>query len=99
MISVDFIIELPKSVGFDTVMTVVDSVSKMAHFILTYTTVSIERAARLFLHHVWKLYGLSTCIVSDCELQFIALFMKELYLLRIKVSTSNMPTISGARCY
>ena len=33
MTSVDFIIELPKSIEFDIVMTVIDLVSKTAHFI------------------------------------------------------------------
>jgi hypothetical protein len=32
-ISVDFIVELPKSHGYDTIMNVVDSVTKCAHFI------------------------------------------------------------------
>jgi len=52
MISINFIIELPKSIGFDTMMTIVNSVSKTVYFILTHTTVSMERVARLFLHHV-----------------------------------------------
>jgi len=50
MLSVDLIVELPLSSRHDTVMTVVDSVSKRAHFIPTHTTVTAERAARLFLH-------------------------------------------------
>jgi len=57
-LSVDFVVELPLSSGHDTVMTVVDSVSKQAHFIPTHTTVTAEGAARLFLHQVWKLHGL-----------------------------------------
>jgi len=64
-LSVDFVVELPLSSGHDTVMTVVDSVSKRAHFIPTHTTVTAEGAARLFLHQVWKLHGLPTCVVSD----------------------------------
>jgi len=64
-LSVDFVVELPLSSGHDAVMTVVDSVSKRAHFIPTHTTVTAEEAARLFLHQVWKLYGLPKCIVSD----------------------------------
>jgi len=51
-LSVDFIVELPLSSGHNAVMTVVDSVSKQAHFILTHTTVIVEGAARLFLHQV-----------------------------------------------
>jgi len=52
MLSVDFVVELPLSSGHDAVMTVVDSVSKRAHFILTHMTVTAEGAARLFLYQV-----------------------------------------------
>jgi len=46
----DFIVELPLSSGHDAVMTVVDLVSKQAHFIPMHTTVTAEGTARLFLH-------------------------------------------------
>lgn len=45
-------VKLLKLLGYDTVMIVVNSVSKRAHFILTYTTVTMEGIVRLFLHHV-----------------------------------------------
>jgi len=51
-LSIDFVVELPKSSGYNIVMTVVDSVSKRAHFILIHTMVTIEGVARLFLHQV-----------------------------------------------
>jgi len=79
MLSVDFIVELPLSSGHDAVMTVVDSVSKRAHFIPTHTTVTAEGAARLFLHQVWKLHGLPKHVVLDRGPQFVARFTKELY--------------------
>jgi len=50
MLSIDFVVELPFSSRHDTVMTVVDSVSKRVHFIPMHTTVTVEGAARLFLH-------------------------------------------------
>ena len=50
-IGINFVIELPESIEFDIVIIVVNSVSKRAHFISTYTTVTTENAARLFLHH------------------------------------------------
>jgi len=62
---VDFVVELPLSSRHDAVMTVVDSVSKRAHFILTHTTVTVEGTAWLFLHQVWKLHSLPKCVVSD----------------------------------
>jgi len=87
---VDFVVELPLSSGHDAVMTVVDSVSKRAHFILTHTTVTAEGAARLFLHQVWKLHSLPKCVISDRGPQFVARFTRELYrLLGIKLASST----------
>ena len=71
-------------------MTVVDAVSKRVHFIPMHMTVTAEGAARLFLHHVWKLHGLPKRVVSDHGPQFVALFTKELYrLLGIRISSST----------
>ena len=71
-ISVDFIVELPESHGYDTIMNVIDSMSKVSHFIPTHTTITALGAARLFLTHVWKLHGLLKQVVSDQGLQFVA---------------------------
>jgi len=84
------VVELPESSRHDAVMTVVDSVSKRVHFVPTHTMVTAEGAARLFLHHVWKLHGLLKHVVSDRGPQFIASFTKELYrLLGIRLSSST----------
>jgi len=94
----DFVVELPESSGHDAVMTVVDSVSKRVHFVLTHTTVTAEGATRLFLHHVWKLHGLPKCVVSDRGPQFVASFTKELYRLlgiRLSSSTAWHPQMDG----
>jgi len=89
-LSVDFIVELPLSSGHNAVMTVVDSVSKQAHFIPMHTMVTAEDIARLFLHQVWKLHGLPKCVLSNCGPQFIACFTRELYcLLGIKLASST----------
>ena len=80
--------ELPFSSRHDAVMTVVDSVLKRVHFILTHMTVTVEGAARLFLYQVWKLHSLPKCIISDCRPQFVARFTRELYhLLGIKLAS------------
>jgi len=74
-------VELLESSGHDTIMTVMDSVSKRVHFVLTHTTVTAEGAAQLFLYYIWKLHGLPKCVVSDHGPQFVASFTKELYRL------------------
>jgi hypothetical protein len=90
VISVEFIVELLDSHGYDAVMNVVDSVGKRAHFIPTNITITTLRAARLFLHNVWKLHGLPRSIVSDRGPQFVVEFTCELYrLLGITLSTTT----------
>jgi len=64
-ISMDFIVELPQSAGHDSIMVIVDFVTKCAHFISTVTTISAAGAAHLFLNHVWKHHGLPRKVVSD----------------------------------
>src|SRR6267378_1673586 len=80
-VSVDFIVELPESGGYDAVMVIVDSASKRAHFCETTTTDMAAGAANLYLRHVWKLHGLPRKVISDRGPQFVALFMKELFRL------------------
>ena len=90
MLSVDFVMELPLSSGHDTMMTVVDLVSKWAHFIPMHTTVTVKGAAQLFLHQVWKLHGLPKYVVSNHGPQFVACFTRELYrLLGIKLASAT----------
>jgi len=81
VISVDFILELLESGGYNSIMVAVDSAGKHSHFIEMVTTVTgtAAGAANLYLQNVWKLHGLPRKVVSDCGLQFVAAFMKELY--------------------
>jgi hypothetical protein len=65
VVSVDFIVELPDSHGFDVTMVVVDSVSKRSHFIPTHTTITALGSTRLYLQNVWKLHGLPNSMLSD----------------------------------
>ena len=88
--SIDFIVELLVSGGYNTVMVAVDSLGKRAHFIETVTTITATGAAELFLRHVSKLHGLPHCVISDRGSQFVAVFTQELYrLLGIKITSST----------
>ncbi len=89
-VSVDFISELPESGRYDTIMVVVNSIGKRAHFSETLTTVMAAGAANLYLRNIWKLHGLLRRVISDRGLQFVAAFMKELFrMLGIEAATST----------
>src|SRR5882672_8083463 len=89
VISVDLIMELPPSQGYNTIMVVVDHLSKSAHIIPTTSDVMAARIARLFQDHVWKLHGLLEEVISDQGMQFISNFTQSLsQLLGIRVAAS-----------
>jgi len=64
-VSVDFIVELPESDGYDAIMVVVDSLCKRAHFLPVNMTVTAIGSAQQFRDNVWKHHGLPTRILSD----------------------------------
>jgi len=77
-ISADFITKLPLAQGYDTILVVVDRLTKMVYFIPTTEKTTAEGLAKLFRDNVWKLHGLPKSIISDREPQFMAGLMKEL---------------------
>jgi hypothetical protein len=97
-VSVDFIVELPESDGYDAVMVVVNSLTKRSHFLLVNTTITAVGSARQFRDNVWKHHGLPTRVISDRGPQFTAEFTTEVYwLLGIKVAktTAYHPQADG----
>jgi len=77
-ISADFITKLPLAQEYNSILVVVDRLTKMAHFILTTEKMTVGGLARLFRDNVWKLHGLPESIISDRGLQFAAGVMREL---------------------
>jgi len=71
-ILVDFITKLPLAQGYDSILVVVNRLTKMAHFIPTTEKTIAEELARLFRDNVWKLHGLPESIISDRGPQFAA---------------------------
>ncbi|KAE8731731.1 hypothetical protein F3Y22_tig00002684pilonHSYRG00048 [Hibiscus syriacus] len=64
-LSMDFIIGLPVSDGFSSIMVVVDRFSKYGTFIPASKVFPAEEAARLFLKYVVKYWGVPKMIISD----------------------------------
>jgi len=74
----DFITKLPLAQGYNSILVVVDWLTKMVHFIPTTEKTLAEGLARLFRDNVWKLHGLLKSIISDRGPQFAAGLMREL---------------------
>jgi len=90
-ISADFITKLPLAQGYDTILVVVDWLTKMVHFIPTTEKTMAEGLAKLFRDNMWKLHGLPESIISDRGPQFAAGVMKELnQMLGIKSKLSTV---------
>lgn len=97
-LSMDFIVNLPKSEGCRTIMVVVDRFSKYATFIPASKHCPAEEAARLFLKHVVKYWGVPQTIVSDRDPRFTGRFWTELFKLlgsELNFSTSLHPQTDG----
>src|SRR5258705_6288527 len=78
VISVDMIGELPDSKGYNTVLVVVDCLSKWIHAIPTVTSLDSARVARLFLEHIWHHHRLPEEVISNRRSAFISNFSHKL---------------------
>ena len=98
-ISIDLVVKLPKSDGFDSVLTIVDQgLSKMALFIPCNESIDALGIAQLLSKHVYARYGMYDAVISDRGPQFASKVTKELYgLLGIerKLSTAYHPQTDG----
>ncbi len=75
-VSMDFMVSLPPSRGFDAIMVVVDQFNKMAHFIPTKDEATTQETGMLFFTHVFKHHGLPKDIVLDRNPKFTSKFWR-----------------------
>jgi len=70
----DFIEKLLSSSGFDTILVIVDRLTKQAIFIPTHDTIMSADLACLFVLHVFSKYGIPSHITSDRGSEFVSNF-------------------------
>ena len=89
-IAMDFIVKLPESAGFDSILTITDhDCTKMLIAIPCRETITAG-VAELFLRQIFPQFGLPSKIISDRDPRFVSKFMKE--LCRLMGITQNVST-------
>ena len=86
VISMDFITGLPMTWRqHDSIMVVVDKLTKAAHFIPVKSTYETGDIAKIFMKEIFKLHGLPKAIVSDRDVKFTSNFWKGLFVLGLLI--------------
>ena len=87
----DFIVKLPKSQGYDSILTITNQgCTKMAIFLPCHESIDAEGVALLYFHHVFPRFGVPSKVITDRDPRFTSQFMNELCKqLRIEQNTST----------
>jgi transposase InsO family protein len=98
IVTLDFVVKLPLSNNHDSILVVVDTFTKMAHFIPVKETITAEQTAKTYLAHIFKLHGAPRTIISDRGPHFKSKFWKTFWSslnVDIRLSTSYHPQTDG----
>ena len=97
-IAMDFIVKLPISESYDTILTITDTFSKASIFIPCNESINAENTANLYATYVLPHYGLPTRIISDRDPRFTSTFSRELCRtlgITQNISTAHHPQTDG----
>ena len=98
-VAMDFIVKLPLSNGYDSILTVTDhDCTKAVILIPCNKTITAEGVAKLYLEHVFKRVGLPSTFIHDRDTRFMSNFVvKMCQALNIKqnASTAFHPRTDG----
>ena len=95
----DFITELPMTWRQnDSIMVVVDKLTKEAHFRPVNSTYKTDSIAKIFMKDIFKLHGCPKSIVSNRDAKFTSNFWKGLFAdlgTKLNFSTTYHPQTDG----
>ena len=97
-ISLDFITDLPPSKNFDAILTILDRLTKMAHFLPCTKAINSKETADMVMREVFRHHGILDDIISDRGPQFISQFwihLLEVLKISCKLSSSYHPQTDG----
>jgi hypothetical protein len=77
----DFITGFPKTQRQnDSIMVVIDKVSKYVHFIAVKSTYKVINIAEIFMKEIFRMHGIPKMVISDRDVKFTSNFWKELFV-------------------
>ena len=98
-ITLDFIVKLPISEGYDSILTITDhDCSKAAIFLPCNETITAPEVAKLYATHVFPHYGLPQKVISDRDPRFASNFTREMCKnldIKQNISTAYHPQTNG----
>jgi transposase InsO family protein len=98
-VSMDFMTDLPRTQsGKETLMVVVDRLTKMAHFIPLGGDPTAEGVAEAYVRNVFRLHGVPKTIVSDRDSKFTSNFWQTFWRrlgTKLSMSTASHPETDG----
>ena len=74
----DFIKKLPPSSGYDTILVIVDRLTKQSIFVLTFDTITAPMLAQLFVLHFFSKHRVPLHVTSDRGSEFVSSFFQTL---------------------
>ena len=91
-VAMDFIVKLPLSDGYDSVLTVTDhDCTKAVILIPCNESITVVGVAKLYLEHVFKCVGLPNIFIHDRDTRFMShIAVKMCQALGIKQNTSTV---------
>ena len=78
LISMDFIEKLPMSDGSNTILVIIDRLTKQSIFVPTVDTITSPMLAKLFILHVFSKHSVPSHITSNHSMEFISAFFHSL---------------------
>jgi hypothetical protein len=78
VVTLDFIMDLPESKGFNAILVIVDKLMRYAHFLPCTTHIDEVETACLFASNIWSHYGLPRQIISSRDSRWTGAFWDHL---------------------
>ena len=84
--------------GNDSILVIIDRLTKKAHFCPTQTNVTAPEVAKIFFNEIFRHHGLPKIIISDRDAKFTSRFWQALFKeldTKIHMSTAFHPQTDG----